>query len=376
MNSVPSSARGLRRRAFLGSVLAAAAAPALPPLSLRASSVRAPVKFLFMSDTHIESDFWERDHPVYTCWQPGNHAALLKTYAFINSDPFCRDVDFAFFCGDQMNTGYTWAEGKELDAELAIWKSTLATLDVHRKTLGSDLSSFRFVAAPWTCTQNLGRERQPFDVLPPPLASRAIVLQGNHDTGVRDFYRDCAFSCGGTRFICFFASYVGLPPPPGRKYHSTGAISDETLAFIAREMELAAADPSTRHIVLFCHWALAPAGRDFIHPIVDACPSNHMNDNRRKLLALCEKHGCDLYVNGHEHNCGWPMAKVGPVTDVNCGTVAGDRGSFAVVELFDDRAVFNVYARAVAQEKDGSVVFSQLPYRQFARTVPLRPRGR
>ncbi len=359
------------RRQFLGSALAVSSVPFVGCTT--PAGDRRPVKFLFMSDTHIESDFWERDHPVYTCWKPGNHAALIRTYEFINRDPYCRDVDFAFFCGDQLNTGYTWAEGKELDAELALWNATLEKLDIHGKTKGTDLSSFRFTSAPWTCRQNLGKGQKPFDVTPPPLASRAIVLQGNHDTGVRDFHRDCAFTCGDTRFIGFFASYVGLPPPPGKKYHSTGAISDETLAFVSREMAAAAADPTVRHIVLFCHWALGPAGKNFVHPIVDACPSNKNNDNRRKLLALCEKYGCDLFINGHEHNAGWPAERVGPLTDVNCGTVTGVKGSFGIVELYLDKAVFNVYSRAVAEEKDGKVVFTQEPARLFTREVTLKP---
>ena len=222
--------------ALCGLALAGRAAAVLPG---------RPVKFLFMSDTHIERDFWEHDHPVYTCWKPGNHAALVRTYAFINEDPFCRDVDFAFFCGDQLNTGYSRAQA-ELDAELAIWRRTLATLDVHTRSLGCDLSSFRFVSRPWTCRENLGRGQKPFDVTPPPLTSRAIAIQGNHGTGVADFHRDCAFTCGDTRFLAFFASYVGLPPPPGKKYHSTGAISDATLAFLEREMAAAAADPAHR----------------------------------------------------------------------------------------------------------------------------------
>ena len=356
----------LNRREFL------VGAAAFGALANQAATAGRPLKFLFMSDTHIERDFWERDHPVYTCWKPGNHAALVKTYEFINADPYCRDIDFAFFCGDQLNTGYT-AQQQELDAELAIWNETLAKLDIHAKTRGTDLSSFKFVSQPYTCTQNLGRGNKPFDVTPQPLASRAIVIQGNHDTGVPEFHRDCAFTCGGTRFIAFFAAYVGLPPPPGKKYHSTGAISDETLAFLEREMAAASADASIRHIVLFCHWAIAPAGKDFVHPIVDACPSNKMNDNRRKLLALCEKYGCDFFINGHEHNGRWPVAKVGPLSDINCGTVTGTTGSFGIVEIHPDKAVFNVYNRAVAEEKDGAIVYTRLPSRLFTREIPLKP---
>ena len=60
-----------------------------------------------MADTHIENDFMERGKPCYTQWKPGNHAALVKTYEFINTDPYCRDVQFALFGGDQLNTGYS-----------------------------------------------------------------------------------------------------------------------------------------------------------------------------------------------------------------------------------------------------------------------------
>ena len=355
----------LGRREFLTETMAFGA------LAGRAAWEERPLKFLFMIDTHIERDFWEGDHPVYTCWKPGNHAALVKTYAFINEDPYCRDIDFAFFCGDQLNTGYT-RQRSELDAEFAIWNETLAKLDIHARTRGEDLSSFRFVSEPYTCRENLGRGDRPFDVTPPMLESRVIAIQGNHDTGVPAFHRDCAFTCGGTRFIAFFASYVGLPPPPGKKYHSTGAISDKTLEFLAREMSAASADADIRHIVLFCHWAIAPAGGDFIHPIVDACPSNKMNDNRRKLLELCEKYGCDLFVNGHEHNSGWPIAKMGRLSDINCGTIAGPKGSFGIVEIHADKAVFNVYSRAFAEERDGRVVYTQMPTRLFTREIALK----
>ena len=122
------------------------------------------------------------------------------------------------------------------------------------------------------------------------------------------------------RFITFFASYVGLPAPKGQ-YRSTARISDNAMAFIEREMAAAAADPAIRHIVLASHWAIADRdGKDFICPIVDACKENKMNDNRRKLLALCERYGCDLYINGHEHNGAYPVAKVGPLSNINCGT--------------------------------------------------------
>ena len=98
-----------------------------------------------------------------------------------------------------------------------------------------------------------------------------------------------------------------------------------------------------------------------------------MNDNRRKLLALCEKYGCDFFINGHEHNGRWPVAKVGPLSDINCGTVTGMTGSFGIVEIHPDKAVFNVYNRAVAEEKDGAIVYTRLPFRLFTREIPLKP---
>lgn len=140
-------------------------------------------------------------------------------------------------------------------------------------------------------------------------------------------------------------------------------------------MAAVAADPAVRHIVLFCHWAIAPAGRDFVHPIIDACPSNRQNDNRRRLLALCTRYGCDLFINGHEHNDAWPVGHVGPLADVNCGTVTSEKGAFAIVEIHPDHARFTVYDRAVAEERNGAVVYTRLPARRFVRDVPLRARG-
>lgn len=330
------------------------------------------VKFLLMSDTHIESDFSERGNAVYICWKAGNHASLVKTYEFINRDPYCRDIDFALFCGDQLNTGYTWAEGKELDEELAIWNMTLDKLDIHSKTKKCDLSSFRFTALPWTCRENLGKGRKPFSVTPPPLASCAIAIQGNHDTGVKDFYRDCAFTCGGVRFICFFASYVGLPPPSGKKYHSTGAISDDTITFIEREMKASAGDTSIKRIVLSCHWGIAAAGKNFVHPIIDACESNKQNNNRRKLLDLCKRYGCDLFINGHEHNAKWPFESVDSVVNINCGSVTSVDSSFAIVEVHSDKTIFNVYSRAVVKENGGELVTVKKPSRQFSRVIAAK----
>ena len=102
-----------------------------------------------------------------------------------------------------------------------------------------------------------------------------------------------------------------------------------------------------------------------------------MNDNRRKLLALAAKYGCDLFINGHEHNGRYPVGRAGVMTDINCGTVTGDpahgEGAFAIVEIHPTKAVFNVYSRAAAEERDGAVVITATPKRLFAREIPLKP---
>jgi len=165
---------------------------------------------------------------------------------------------------------------------------------------------------------------------------------------------------------------VGLPAPKG-KYRSTARISDEAVAFIEKEMAEAAANPAIRHIVLVSHWAIAPTGQDFVCPIIDACKENKFNDNRKRILALAEKYGCDLYINGHEHNSRYSTAKAGCLTDINCGTVTGSKASWAIVEMHPDKAIFNVYSRAVAIEApDGTVSYSQLPQHLFAREIPLK----
>ena len=329
-------------------------------------------KFLLMSDIHVESDFLERGKPVYTCWQPGDHAALVKTYEFVNADPACRDVQFALFCGDQINTGYT-SQQKFLDDEMKTYERTLEALDLHAKSKGADLSAFKFRTQPYVCRENLGKGVRPISVTPPPLGSRVIAIQGNHDTGCPGFYRDCAFQCGGVRFITFFASYVALPAPKG-KYRSTAKISDETLAFVEREMAAAAADPEIRHIVLVSHWSIGTgAPQTFGWPILDACKENGFSDNRKKLLGLCEKYGCALYLNGHEHRTDWPYGKVGGVTDVNCGTATDENAAFAVVEIADDVATFGVYGRAVVRTKeDGGLETLRQP--RLVRTFSIRMR--
>ena len=373
----------LSRRAFVGAASATGLAAALG-CSSRPRRKAGPLKFLFMTDHHFESDFVQghgltKGEPVYTMWKPGNHAAIVQTYRFINEDPYCRDIDFALFGGDQINTGYD-SHPQEMADELVNYRRALEELDVHARTKG-DTADMDFAARPWTCRENISRKvgrTQPYHVDPKPLPSRVVAIQGNHDTGVEDFYRECAFTAGDVRFIAFFASYVGLPPPPGKKFHSTAQISDDALAFIEAEMKKAAANPRIRHIVLCSHWAVAPAGKDFVHPIIDACKENKMNDNRRKLLALAEQYGCDLFINGHEHNGRYPVGKAGPLSDVNCGTLTGDpqkgQGAFAIVEIHSDKAVFNVYSRAAVQEGDGGVcTVTAKPKRLFAREVPLRP---
>lgn len=340
------------------------------------ASVERPVRFLFMTDHHVESDFVQshgktKGQPVYTMWKPGNHAALVKTYEFINSDSFCGSCDFALFGGDQLNTGYT-RYPDDLTAELAQYHRTLEHLDLHARTRGQT-ADLDFVAAPWVVRENLGKAFKPYAVTPKPLASRVIAIQGNHDTGVDEFYRDAAFTAGNVRFITFFATYVGLPPPPGKLFHSTAKISDETLAFVTREMRKARANPAIRHIVLASHWAIAPTSADFTNSIIGPCPENEMNDNRARLLAVARECGCRLFINGHEHNGRYPTATFDGLTDINCGTVTqeGGGGAFAVVEMTSEAATFHVYTRATAEERAGKVVFTELPRKLFTRRIPL-----
>jgi len=365
------------RRSFLKGALAAGAFPFVG----RAAPPAAPdrLKFLFMADHHVESDFVQsfgadKSKPVYECWKPGDHAALVETYRFINEDPFCRDASFALFGGDQINTGYL-SNADDLRAEMVNYHRTLAALDLHSRTKGTDLSDMRFASVPkFFCRGNLPRGCAPVEFTCRPPVSRVIAIQGNHDTGVGEFYRECAFTGGDVRFITFFASYVGLPAPKGQ-FRSTASISDNAMDFIEREMSAAAADPSIRHIALVSHWAIAPGGADFVCPILDACRENKMNDNRRRLLALCERCGCDLYINGHEHNGKYPVAKVGPLSDVNCGTVTcepGGRycGAFAIVEILRRQALFHVYSRAAVSP---SGALEAPPRRLFTREIPLTP---
>ncbi len=356
------------RKTFLGGLVSSVC---LTAFGDRAEKPLA--KFLLMSDTHVESDFRERGRDCYALWRPGNHAALVKTYEFINNDPFCRDAQFALFCGDQLNTGYTRTP-RDLAAERAIYFETLKSLNLHSRAADADLKSFDFSSPGWyLCRENLPRGMKPFREDYPALNSRVIALQGNHDTGVREFYRECAFTCGGVRFICFFASYVGLPAAPGT-FNSTGMISNESLAFVEKEMKAAAENASIRHIVLASHWAIAPKSPDFACPILGACKENGFNDNRGKLLSLADKYSCRLYINGHEHNKNYAVAEIGNLRDVNCASVTGDGASWAIVEMFAESAVFTVYSRARAvEEKNGAYKITALPEKLFTKVIPLVP---
>ena len=345
-------------------------------IALPATS-RGTLKFLFMTDHHVESDFVQshglsKGEPVYEMWKPGDHAALVATYRFISEDPFCRDCDFALFGGDQLNTGYLWLPA-DRDAELANYWRTLEALDLHAKTKGKT-ADFDFVARPWRMRPHGEKAGPPVEVTPAPPTSRVIALQGNHDTGTDAFCRDCAFTAGGVRFICFFASYVSLPPPPGRRFHSTAKIADETIDFVEREMAKAAADPKIRQIVLVSHWGIAPAGRNSVCPIVDACRENGWSPNRSRLIALAEKYGCRLYIHGHEHNGNFPVVRVGPMTSVNCGSVTAETGggAFAVFEIGDDLVKVHVYSRASAEERGGRAVVTERPKKLFVREFGLK----
>ena len=349
---------------------------------LRDKPTARPVKFLLMTDHHIESDFMEGCRPAYTMWKAGNHAALVKTYEFISSDPYCRDVDFAFFCGDQLNTGYQNQRDK-LEEERVDYYRTLESLDLYRTTKGKLVSDMDFRSPESFFIKGdlpVGYVQKPIPFKE--LDSKVIAIQGNHDTAVEDFYRECSFKCGDTRFITFFASYVGLPAPKGQ-FRSTACISDEAVAFVEKEMSAAAADPTIRHIVLASHWTVVHGDQNFKWPIFDACKENGYSDNRRRILALAEKYGCDLFINGHEHNSDYPVGKAGSMSVINCGSIAApaskdafadESGTFAIVEIYDNRAVFNVYNRAIAKEgANGGVSYVQLPSRRFTREIVLKP---
>ena len=188
----------MNRRDFIEGALAFGAAPMVG--CRMEGNRRKPLRFLFMADHHVESDFVQshglsKGEPVYTMWKPGNHAALAETYRFINSDPFCREIDFALFGGDQINTGYT-KNADDMAAEKVNYFRTLKALDVYAKTQGRT-GDLDFVASPWTVRENLGPDDKPYAVHPKPPESRVIAIQGNHDTGVDGFYRDCAFTAGG-----------------------------------------------------------------------------------------------------------------------------------------------------------------------------------
>ena len=335
--------------------------------AVSASDATDTLKFIFMPDIHIESDFMERGQPRYTQWKPGNHAALERTFEFINEDESCKDVQFILFGGDQLNTGYSNQQDK-LDDEMSNYRRLVGGLDLYRNSIGEDLSSFKFEApSEYICKENLARGQEPLLFKSPEFSSRVIAIQGNHDTGVPEFYRNCAFQCKDTRFICFFAAYCGLPAPPGG-YRSTGKIRDDTFEFVKEQIEKAAVDEEIKHIVLVCHWGIANDIEKFINPIVDACPANKMNDNRQKLLSLCEQYGCSLFINGHEHNQDFSVAMFGNTPDINCGSMV--HNTWSIVEITGDKAFFHVYAGAQAvEDSEGKVRFTSQPH--FIKTVEI-----
>ena len=147
---------------------------------------------------------------------------------------------------------------------------------------------------------------------------------------------------------------------------STGDISDETIAFI--EKELQSADDSINHIVLVCHWSIVLDDKNFCWPIYDACAENKYNNNRQRLLELCEQYGADFYINGHEHNGNYPVGKAGPLSDINVGSTTG---FWATVEMHKRKAVFDIYTRAYT-DAEGNL--TKLPVLVKTKSVDLVPR--
>ena len=110
-------------------------------------------------------------------------------------------------------------------------------------------------------------------------------------------------------------------------------------------------------------------------PILDACPENGWDGNRERLLEAARRYGCDLYLNGHEHNGAYPVAKVGPLSDINCGTptcnpTGKSSGAFAIVEITGTQALFHVYSRA---RVSATGALEAPPQRLFTREIPLTP---
>ncbi|MBO4595504.1 MAG: metallophosphoesterase [Bacteroidales bacterium] len=326
------------------------------------------LRFVFLTDMHIESDFIERGHPVYEHYAVGNHASLEKTFEFINEDPLCSKASFILLGGDNINTGYE-REHQSLVDEMVNYHRLVGMLNLYNDKEG--LEAFKFEAPEsYTCAENIGPDQAPMEFHSPVLGSKVIPIQGNHDTDVEEFYRNCAFQCGGVRFICFFCHYCALPAPPGQ-YKSTGRIADDTFAFVKDQIERAAKDPEIRQIVLVNHWGIAPG---FKWHIYDACEANGWNDNRQKILDLAEKYNIRLYINGHEHNRDFPVEKVGNMYDINCGAVAsGDQGKWSLVEITPDKALFHIYTRANTElAPDGSTVFTSLPALERTIEIPLK----
>lgn len=302
---------------------------------------KVSTRFLLMSDTHIESDFLENGRDVYTGWKP-DFQALTETYSYINKN--FPDLTFGLLCGDQLNTGYAY-QPEFLNAERDNYFRTLDCLDLHKNSKTEDNLTEKFDFAK---TESFVERNVTYYY--PELNSRVIAIQGNHDTGVEEFYRECAFTDGNTRFICFFASYIGLPAPEGQ-YKSTGKISDATIEFIEKEMKKASADERIEHIILVCHWAISQES-NFTWPIYDACPENGYSDNRQRLLKLAEEYGCDFYINGHEHNPNYPIGKAGSLYNINIGSTTS---RWAVVEIHNRKIVFDVYSTAVANKETGEI---------------------
>lgn len=313
-------------------------------------------QFLLMADAHIEYDFTnDYGSPWYTGWKP-HHEALIDTYRFVNEN--YPELDFALFCGDTTNTGYE-DHPQKMANELVNYWNTIAHLDVYKRTVGTDLSRFCLAKADHYESARYG---------PDVLQSAAIAAQGNHDPGVRAFYRDCSFICNKVKFVCFFARYCDMGRAPDGDLLSTGLITDDTLAFVEREFKNAA-DQGIEHLILVCHWGIVMDDPNFGYAIVDACSYNYYNNNRQKIMALCEEYGCELYLSGHEHNNNFPVGKAGILSDINLGTATEMWG---LAEVKEDAFVLDIFTIAKANPETGEII--KRPEKIRTITLPLRKR--
>ena len=188
--------------------------------------------------------------------------------------------------------------------------------------------------------------------------------RGNHDQKVDRFNDIGRISFCGVNIYFILADYDSLPIPEGSavSYRSTGIVPMERIEALDK---LLTGHEDECNIVC-CHYALGTDNRRndwWIRDEYVNASGVARNGNRSSLISVLTKHRVKIFLNGHEHNAGYPVYTLDEDTsikNVNCGSLFN---SFAIatVDKSSKTVTIEVYSSVTLERKTdvGTIV---LPY--------------